>query len=54
MAKDLMCVLGVYGHIYTKYEVSVFNPVPRWAVHMPTLMTTPTTTTMHDGQIMIT
>ena len=37
-------------HIHTKYEVSILNPVARRAVHRRQRQTT----TMHDGQIMIT
>ena len=38
--------MGIYVHTYTKYEVSMSNPVPGGGVQMPT----PTT---HDGQFMI-
>ena len=30
-----MHILRVYGHICTKYEVSVFKPVDRRPVHRP-------------------
>ena len=40
-------------HIQTKYEVSILNPVARRAVHRCRRRRR-RTTTMHDGQIMIT
>ena len=45
-----MHILGTHMHIHTKYEVSILNPVARRVVHRCRHRTT----TMHDGQIMIT
>ena len=38
-----MHILGTYGNIHVKYEVSMSNPVARMAVHMNAMLT-------HDGQ----
>ena len=49
-------ILGAYGHIHTKYKVSMSNPVARRCTQMltlPMVMQTPMTMTTHDGQSMI-